>query len=166
MVHDPFPTDHELKLLKCMIIYRINCNIAVKFDYNDIGRGNMAHGPAGQKVLEDCDFLGHFEVEVGHVAGDVFNDRPISKRRAVRWHACTTVEVGNLLPAFDIPSSSLSSVQFSSISPTVLRRKVSERSALKMSLERCSKLTATDGRVVKVSSRQLELRWRSSAFRA
>jgi len=48
-------------------------------------------------------------------------------------------------------SSLISSVQFSSISSTVLRRNVSERlQPEKMSLEPCSKLTATEGRGAKV----------------
>jgi len=63
-----------------------------------------------------------------------------------------------------------SSVQFSSISSIVLRENVSERPAWKDEswalLETdCDGWTGSEGEAA-VSSRQLELRWRSSAFRA
>ena len=54
--------------------------------------------PGCQWILEDGDFLRHLEVQVGHVVRDILNDWSICKRRAVRRHARSAVEVRYLLP--------------------------------------------------------------------
>jgi len=58
----------------------------------------QADRPAGKVILEDRDLLGDLNVEASHVVRDVFCHWSIRERRAVRRHACATVEVGNFLP--------------------------------------------------------------------